>query len=48
MMPSMMDISPMVTMITEMMGSPMSRRKKMRSTLMARKKVITMATTKEM
>jgi hypothetical protein len=47
MMPSMMDINPMVTMITEMIGSPISRRKNIRSTLMARKKVITMLSRKE-
>ena len=43
-----MDIRPMVTMITEIMGSPIRRRKKIRSTLMARKKVTTMLTKKEM
>jgi hypothetical protein len=46
-MPSRMDIRPMVTMITEMIGSPISRRKNIRSTLMARKKVITMLSKKE-
>ena len=47
MMPSRIDIKPMVTMITDMIGSPMRRRRKIRSTLMARKKVITMLTRKE-
>jgi hypothetical protein len=45
--PSMMDISPMVTMMTEMIGSPIRRRRNIRSTLMARKKVITMLSKKE-
>ena len=40
--PSMMDIKPMVTMITDMIGSPISRRRNTRSTLMARKKVMIM------
>ena len=47
-MPSKIDINPMVTMITEIIGSPMSRRRKIRSTLMARKNVINMLTRKEM
>ena len=42
-----MDISPMVTMITEMIGSPIRRLKKIRSTLMARKKVMTMLSRKD-
>ena len=47
-MPSIMDIKPMVTMITDMIGSPINRRRNTRSTLMARKKVMTMLRTKEM
>ena len=47
MIPSRMDIRPMVTMMTEMMGSPISRRRKTRSTLIARKKVITMLARKD-
>ena len=38
--PSMMDIRPMVTMMTEMIGSPIRRRRNTRSTLMARKNVM--------
>ena len=38
--PSRIDPNPMVTMITEMIGSPIRRLKKILSTLMARKKVI--------
>ena len=38
----MMDARPMVTIMTDIMGSPIRRRKKIFSTLMARKKVITM------
>ena len=34
-----MEARPMVTIITDMTGSPIRRRKKIRSTLMARKKV---------
>ena len=45
--PSMMDIRPIVTMITEMIGSPIKRRKKIRSTLIARKKVITILRKKD-
>ena len=42
-----MDISPIVTMMTEMIGSPINRRKNIRSTLIARKKVITMLIRKD-
>jgi hypothetical protein len=38
--PSIIEPSPMVTMITEIIGSPIRRLKKILSTLMARKKVI--------
>ena len=42
-----MDISPMVTMITEMIGSPIRRRRNILSTLMASKNVIAMLIRKD-
>ena len=46
--PSRIDINPMVTMMTEIIGSPIRRRKKILSTLIARKNVATMLMGKAM
>lgn len=46
-MPSIIDISPMVTMMIDIIGSPISLRRKTRSTLMARKKVMIMLRIKD-
>ena len=46
MIPFKIDINPMVTMMTEMIGSPINRRKNTRSTLMARKNMMMVERTK--
>ena len=47
MIPSKIDINPIVTIMTDIMGSPIKRRKKTLSTLMDRKKVTTMLSRNE-